>query len=864
MALFNVRDILDRFIQNPSERRPINPQTPINNSLLTGDLRTRLNNLQASSVYKKPEPISQPASKKPTLAERFIQSGKIPQKILSPAQSIFQGSMRAIGALTNRFVETNPEIVKAWGIDPNNRVTDPNATGLRKIIQEELYGKQGVGTVESEGAELLQAFGVKNPKPQHAIGVGIASGLLEFTGGGKKKTVEKAAPSVINFIKDGKKLATMKERGFIKSVKQSPNIVSEIKKTVEGKYLPISNLETMVRAKQLVDTDPVKAMANLAQDTLDADFTATALSLMNRAQKMKNYEEAAEVAGIAAEKLTKGGQFIQAASMLNKLSPEGILVYASRKLGAKNLTPKIAEQLTDQARKLQTLDEGYEKFLETQKLADIISDNMKLTKAERAKEALFELANMPRTLMSSFDLSAGLRQGIMALPRYPKEFGSAFKAQFKAFASEKGYGEIMDQVIKNKNFHLAEEAGLGITDINMGLLAREEKFMSTWAEKIPVLGRAVRASNRAYTGLLNKLRMDTFSRLVDDAEKIGVDLTNNLDKAKEYAAYINDMTGRGKFPGVTIEKANPLLNGLLYSPRLMASRLNMLIPYKYVNTEPHLRKEYLKTMLAFGGTMSTILGLASLHPDVKVGTDPRSADFAKIKVGDTRYDIMGGFQQYLRFAGQMISGKYVSTTTGKVITMGEGYKPLTRAQIALRFLESKEAPVFSFLTTMLKQQDFEGNPVSAPKEIGKRFIPMLLSDLWELYQNDPALLPTGWLGALGVGVQSYPMTEAIMKMREIDQSEDSEAAFEQLLKDDPKMASKVKDAKIKENFTEFDWGLTYMGVENNRRAEFLYEHFKNLPNDEAREELWEDLRAKRLISDRVAEQLTTLIQNNPY
>jgi len=143
----------------------------------------------------------------------------------------------------------------------------------------------------------------------------------------------------------------------------------------------------------------------------------------------------------------------------------------------------------------------------------------------------------------------------------------------------------------------------------------------------------------------------------------------------------------------------------------------------------------------------------------KVGSDWRSADFGKVKVGRTRIDIMGGFQQYIRMAGQLYTGEYVSSTTGKVLTLGEGYKPLTRLDILYRQIESKEAPVLSFITQMLKQQSPLGEKLSIPKEIADRLTPMVLQDMYEIAKTNPELLPLSALGIFGVGVQTYGSTK---------------------------------------------------------------------------------------------------------
>ena len=134
-----------------------------------------------------------------------------------------------------------------------------------------------------------------------------------------------------------------------------------------------------------------------------------------------------------------------------------------------------------------------------------------------------------------------------------------------------------------------------------------------------------------------------------------------------------------------------------------------------------------------------------------------SADFGKIKLGNTRYDIWGGFQQYVRGAAQFISGTYIDTTTGRQIALGEGYKAPTRKDIVMRLLESKEAPWLSLVSTLMEGKTWDGQPIRLPVEIADRFIPMVAQDMYELAQErGPALgLPMALPAVFGVGVQTY-------------------------------------------------------------------------------------------------------------
>jgi hypothetical protein len=369
-------------------------------------------------------------------------------------------------------------------------------------------------------------------------------------------------------------------------------------------------------------------------------------------------------------------------------------------------------------------------------------------------EGVEEVLNVPRAIMASADMSAPLRQGLFLIGR-PKQWLPAFRDMFKYAFNEKAYQGLLEDIQKRPTFQLMKEGGLSITDIGKALSSREEKFMSNLAERIPVLGHIVRGSNRAYSGFLNKLRADTFDDIVNSAQKLGLKPEGKL--LKDIGNFVSTATGRGKLPGA-LERSAVVLNSVLFSPRLMFSRINLLNPGYYVGLDPFVRKEALKSLLTLTGTATSIITLAKIG-GADIGTDPRSADFGKIKYGNTRYDILGGFQQYIRLASQLISGEHISSTTGVKTTLGEGYKPLTRADILGRFLETKEAPVVTFALGLMKGKDNFGKDFNVPQEVAQRFVPMVAQDMADLVKERGLSGIAMDIPALfGVGVQTYSPT----------------------------------------------------------------------------------------------------------
>ncbi len=360
--------------------------------------------------------------------------------------------------------------------------------------------------------------------------------------------------------------------------------------------------------------------------------------------------------------------------------------------------------------------------------------------------------NLPRSMMSGYDMSWPFRQGLFLIGE-PKQWGPAFGNMFKYAFDEKAYQNLKQDIQSRPTYQLMKESDLALTDIDaLDLAAREENFISKLPEKIPVFGRMHRGSSRAFAGMANRLRADVFDSMIKDAEKAGL-LEENPGLPKQIASFINTFSGRGDLG--PLNRAAPILNAAFFSPRLIASRLQILNPINYAKMDPFVRKHAVKNLLAVGSLGVTALTLATLA-GADVETDPTSSDFAKIKVGDTRYDLWGGAQQYVVLASRLALNQTKSSTSGQVSKLGEGYKPDTRLDTIFRFIRNKEAPVVSYIDKFLDQTDKGYKQFDAVSEAGKLFTPMFLRDLEEVYSEEglaatPKILP----GVFGVGVQTY-------------------------------------------------------------------------------------------------------------
>lgn len=126
-----------------------------------------------------------------------------------------------------------------------------------------------------------------------------------------------------------------RERGVVSSLAEQEKIPQQMtdlmRQNPNSRYNPITNAETVARARQALDADVASVEADvLSGRPFDADKAVKAQMLIDRYNAAGQYEKAVTVADKLATEATKAGQFIQAQSIRDRLTPEGVLIQAKR------------------------------------------------------------------------------------------------------------------------------------------------------------------------------------------------------------------------------------------------------------------------------------------------------------------------------------------------------------------------------------------------------------------------------------------------------------------------------------------------------------------------------------------------------
>jgi hypothetical protein len=446
-----------------------------------------------------------------------------------------------------------------------------------------------------------------------------------------------------------------------------------------------------------------------------------------------------------------------------------------RRLGVQ-VTPAEAQVITQYADRLNQLYDKTKKpfeqsrqYWETRQglqkyMRDITPEALPTTKIGKAGQLASDTISILRAVKTGFDLSALGRQGRAYFGT--REWNQAGANSLRYAKSQSALDSLETDMMSSPYADLMLKPeikkALGLTLLGEKFTAREETFASKAIDKIPGL----KQSERAYVGFLNDLRYNRFVNILDNLKAAGNDITGNTKAVKDLAEVIGSATGRGHLGPA--EGASQALATVLFSPRWYASRFQVLLDP--VTRSGPARVEAAKNIMRLAGTQAAILGLAHMA-GAKTETDPRSSDFLKSLVGNTRFDTTGGIGPFItaivRTEKVLRDQPAVkSSTTGKITKLNTGkFGSQTLFDLWINFFADRASPIASIVRDIGKGHDFNGNPVKikANKDFANYLItqlvePLFASDVLGAF-NDAAGGVAGPLSVpaslFGVGVNTY-------------------------------------------------------------------------------------------------------------
>ncbi len=447
---------------------------------------------------------------------------------------------------------------------------------------------------------------------------------------------------------------------------------------------------------------------------------------------------------------------------LNITATEAKTIYAlSKKVDDTNAKRRTDNQMfkTNEDR----LNYGAAKVAMGKYISDLKNETDKLSLKERAKPKNYVdnvgfIAGLAKSLKASFDNSALLRQGYKTLWTNPNIWRKNAARSFIDFAKTIKSGEkvmdgVMADIVSRPLYEKMVRAKLAIGNI-------EEAYPTSLPEKVPVFGRFFRASQTSFEAFQFRQRADIFEKYIDIAEKSGID-TDDVDELRGIGNVVNALTSRG-----SLGKAEPvanIVNNVFFSPRFVKSHIDLLThPMGFdvagAKITPFARKQAAKNLLKVSMGTAAILTIANaINPD-SIEEDPRSSNFGKIKIGNTRFEVTGGISSIATLAFRIARTSTKSSTTGKITELNSGeFGSKNVGDLIYDFFENKQAPLTRVISDVLNQEDFDGNKPTVLGTLNNLLVPLPVTNAIELSKdpNSAPILLALMADALGVGTNTY-------------------------------------------------------------------------------------------------------------
>lgn len=489
------------------------------------------------------------------------------------------------------------------------------------------------------------------------------------------------------------------------------------------------------------------------------------LLLKNQEQGMINW--AKQITGIKPE--VRKGLIEKIQGMKEILSPKDRQAFlndlAAKKLGIEvtadeagiiaELSAKVGETKAKIATGGDRLEYGAARVMLEDYVNELKFAAEKMTAKEyltRPDKSLSEIGGFAKSLKASLDNSAIFRQGWKTMFTNPtiwaKNAFTSFVDIGKNLTGKQTLNGVKAEIYSRPNALKGLYDKLGI-DIGI-----EEAYPSALPEKLPIIGRAFKASEGAYKGFLYRMRADIADQMITLATKTGVNLNESF-QARSIGKLINSLTGRGSLG--SFERAGKAINNVLFSAKFVKSNFDVLTLHSLEKMSPFARRQAALNLTKIIGGTAAIMSLANFILPGSAELDPRSSNFGKIKIKDTTFDISGGMAGMVTLAAR-IAKQSTKNKAGKIVPLGSGFGQKLGEDLIEDFIEGKLSPIASTLKNLINQSDFYGKPITLKGEASNLLVPLPISNYEELRANPNSanIIISMIADALGISTNTPP------------------------------------------------------------------------------------------------------------
>lgn len=365
-----------------------------------------------------------------------------------------------------------------------------------------------------------------------------------------------------------------------------------------------------------------------------------------------------------------------------------------------------------------------------------------------------------------YDMSAVGIQGGKFLRSHPVKATKIAVKATKAFFTQKSADELASEIkshpyfedFKDNGGHIYKMDGLegdvpeDFRVVEQGVRLPGGKVIT--AESIP----GVKRSNRSFAGFLNKAALELYADMVEAAGPDGAGATDAQKKL--IADFVNVTLGYGygsKGASGKLGLVPAVLDALAWAPRKAVAELKYATGWNLLgslntrkneisgkeiwNVDRQIGREYLRYTLgslAFGACLLLLAKLINGDDDDDRNRwsdmlDPRSAEFGRVSIGNTKYSVFGGNEMVWRLFARLYTGQ----TKANGVVKDYRYHGI---EAALNYLRGKLNPIYSAAVDVKMGENFVGEKLSDKSglELARNYLlPLTANALYENFAKNP-------------------------------------------------------------------------------------------------------------------------------